>query len=61
MAILRYTWWDGSTWHDWETIGSIERGGPIVEIAAISLSPDIIDVYVRGGYGPLLHTHPKRI
>ena len=41
---LKHKWWDGSKWHDWQTLGGTFKGMP----AAVSWGPDRIDIFVRG-------------
>lgn len=48
---LRDRYWDGTTWHDWETLGSGFAGQP----AAAARSADRIDILAFGTDGRLRH------
>jgi sialidase-1 len=46
-------YWDGTAWHDWETLGGeLDTGG---QPAAASWSADRIDVFAPGRNGRLWH------
>ena len=48
---IRDRYWDGSRWHDWESLGVGFAGQP----AAAARGADRIDVFAFGADGPLRH------